>query len=129
MLDPSAMYAMSNERSVISGTFDDDFHVIQRSAECDMWFAHGGACRSNSRAVGQRTARHAIPDLFQKVDWARAHDVCGDCLELAIVDHAFAVGDANVKIDLDWLRRRPLVRKNSHERVKAHTAESNLDHR
>src|SRR5204863_5444109 len=49
-------------------------------------------------------------------------------VQRAIVDDSLTVSDVDAKVDLDRLRRGPLVRQDADERVKAHSAQRDLDH-
>jgi len=122
--DPSAIYATS----IIRASGDNNFGVRQRARQRDVRLSYGDTCRANSNAVPERRSSDAIADLLEKVYVTRVHDGSNRVVERAIIDNPLPVRDVDAQIDLDRLRRGPLVRQDSDERVKAHGAQRDLDH-
>src|SRR5947209_13313643 len=102
-LEPSAIYAMSNERSLIGGAFHHDFGVLEGPGQGDVRLPNRHANRANPRAVLDGASRHALGNLLEKVDWTHAHDRGRDSVERAIVHDSFAIGGVDGEIDFDRL--------------------------
>src|SRR5258708_20643967 len=54
------------------------------------------------------------------------HDLRGSFVEPAIVDNALPRRDRDHQVDLDWLRRRQLMRQNADKGLEPHCAQNNL---
>src|SRR3954467_14606270 len=101
------MYATS----ITARTLDDDFSKSERTAERHVRLAHGHTYGANTAMTRNYVARDVLADFLEVVGVPRLYRRRDDRVQRSIVDDAFARVERDVKVELERLAARSLVRE------------------